>query len=181
MLPMTWGERLAMTAAALVLAVLVTVGIGILAAPGLRPILSHAGGAVPEETPSYSCSPLREAGVPCERERDYRWTLRADGSVRTTWHTSRSDTDEVHGVLALSRDECPQARASWTLTAAGHISSGVVTAANPADILGAELAGDQDRITLEFRRTDNASCAAVAEWTLARVEAPWLGFLWSWW
>lgn len=177
---MTWGERLGMTAAALVLAVLVTVGIGILVAPGVRPILSYTDGSSPEETPSYGCSPLRESGVPCQRERDYRWALRADGTIRTTWHTSRSDTDEVHGVLALSREECPQARASWTLTAAGHTSSGVLTADNPADILAAELSGDQDRITLEFRRTDNASCAAVAEWKLARAEAPWLGFLWSW-
>lgn len=169
-----------MAAGALVLAVVAVIAVGVLAAPGLRPTLTHTGGASPEETPSYGCSPLRETGVPCQRERDYRWMLRADGSVRTTWHTSRSDTDEVHGVLTLSREECPQARASWTLTAAGHTSSGVLSADNRADLLDAELAGEQDGITLEFRRTDNASCAAVAEWTLARVEAPWLGFLLSW-
>lgn len=178
---MSWGERLIVPVAALVVGILAAGFLAVLLAPGLRPHLTHADGAVPEEKPSFGCSPLRETGVPCDRERDYQWTLPAGGSVRTTWRTSRRDTDQVSGVLALSREDCPQARASWTLTTAGHTSSGLLPAEYPSGLLQAGLSGDQDRITLEFRRTDTTSCAAVAKWTLAKVEAPWLGFLWSWW
>jgi hypothetical protein len=178
----SWRERLEVAVAALVVGVL---GAGFLAAvvvaPGLRPRLTHADDAVPEEKPSYECSRWRESGVPCERERDYQWTLPAGGSVRTTWLTSRRDTDQVRGVLALSREDCPEAGVSWTLTAAGHTSSGLLPAEYPSGLLQARLSGDQHRITLEFRRTDTSSCAAAVKWIVAAVEAPWLGVMWSWW
>ncbi|MFD1149818.1 hypothetical protein [Saccharothrix hoggarensis] len=178
---MVWRERLVLAVAALVAAVLVAGFLTVLLAPGVRPRLTHVAGDAPEDRPSYECSALREPGVPCERERDYRWSVPAGGSVSTTWSTSLRDTDRVGGVLALARDDCPDARVSWTLTATGHTSAGVLPAERPAVPLRTGLSGDQDRITVEFRRTDTASCPAVVTWTYVTADAPWFGFVWSWW
>ncbi|MBP2472740.1 hypothetical protein JOF53_001612 [Crossiella equi] len=150
-------------------------------APELRPTLTHAEGTQPAEQSSYGCHPGRDEAPPrCPREVDYRWELPRQGSVRTTWLTSRSDTNRLHGALSVDLRDCRDAVLSWTLTAGGHSSSGVLSAAGSGTLVQPALHGPQERITLELRRTDAGTCAAGAVWSLARADAPWLGFLWSW-
>lgn len=176
------GERLLVCGALAMAALLVAGFLALIAAPHLRPQLAYAEGAKPSEEATFSCqgSSGLDGFLPCPRERDYRWNLVAHSGTSTTWTTSRSDTNHIGGVLVREAADCPDSRISWSLSATGQTSSGVLSGADPVDTARLDLSERQDRITLTLRRLDTAPCTATLEWRQAVPEAPWLGFLFSW-